>query len=61
MGDFSYHTVHLFSSDKSRSEARRNFPNFPVYYRSEEILPIHLLKAPLVLGTEEKVGFENYC
>ena len=33
---------------------------FP-FIRSEEIVPIHLLKAPLILGTAEKVDFENYC
>ena len=33
---------------------------FP-FIRSEEIVPIHLLKALLILGTAEKVDFENYC
>ena len=34
---------------------------FP-FNRSEEIVPINLLKAPLVLGTEQKVGcFYVFC
>ena len=42
------------------SPVRKQEEIFP-FIRSEEIVPNHLLKAPLVLGTEEKVSFENYC
>ena len=42
------------------SPVRKQEGIFP-FIRSEEIVPNHLLKAPLVLGTEEKVSFENYC
>ena len=42
------------------SPVRKQERIFP-FIRSEEIVPNHLLKAPLVLGTEEKVSFENYC
>ena len=40
------------------SPVRKQEGIFP-FIRSEEIVPNHLLKAPLVLGTEEKVSFEN--
>ena len=42
------------------SPVRKQEGIFP-FIRSEEILPNHLLKALLVLGTEEKVSFENNC
>ena len=42
------------------SPVRKQERIFP-FIRSEEIVPNHLLKAPLVLGTEEKVSFQNYC
>ena len=37
------------------SPVRKQEGIFP-FIRSEEIVPIHSLKAPLVLGTEQKVG-----
>ena len=42
------------------SPVRKQEGIFP-FIRSEQIVPNHLLKALLVLGTEEKVSFENYC